>query len=331
MRKIRHNIARSRVLIIGCGLLVAVLVALVIGLCRKPHQPTIQGQVETTDYRVSTKVPSRVVKLLVKEGDEVHKGDTLAILSSPELNASEAGAVAGKEATQALQEMTDEGSRREAIASALDVWRQAQAHEEIARKTWARMENLCHEGVMSQQKGDEAKSAYDAAHAATLAAHQHYLMVLDGARRQEKEAMAYKVKQGEAQVEKVRSMLKETVLTAAMSGHVTEVFLEEGELAGMGAPIMNIDTDEYWFTFYITEDKLPGIELGKTVHIRVPSTGQTVEARVSRINNEGNFAAWKATRALDDVDLKVFEVRAYPLQPLRKALEGASAILASDQ
>lgn len=327
MRKIRHNIAHSHVLIVGTILLLVVLAGIIIGQSIRPHHPTIQGQVETTDYRVSTKVPSRVVKLLVKEGDEVHRGDTLAILSSPELNATEAGAIASKEATQALQEMTDEGSRREAIASAYDAWRQAQAHEEIVRKTWIRLDNLCREGVMSQQKGDEAKSAYEATHAATHAAHQHYLMVLDGARRQEKEAMAYKVKQGEAQVEKVRSMLKETVLTATMSGHVTEVFLEEGELAGMGAPIMNIDTDEYWFTFYVTEDKLPGIELGKTISVNVPSTGQTVEARVSRINNVGNFAAWKATRALDDVDLKVFEVRARPMQPLKKALEGASAII----
>lgn len=327
MRKIRHNIARSHVLIVGSLLLLAIIITIVAGLCLKPHQPTIQGQVETTDYRVSTKVPSRVEKLLVKEGDEVHKGDTLAILSSPELNATESGAIAGKDAEQALQQMTEEGSRKEAIASAFDAWQQAQAHEEIARKTWQRLNNLCREGVMSQQKGDEAKAAYDAASAATRAAHQQYLLVRDGARKQEKEAMAYRVKQGEAQIQKVKSLLKETVLTATKSGHVTEVFLEEGELAGLGAPIMNIDTDEYWFTFNVTEDMLPGIELGKKVNIYVPSTGQTIKARVSRINNVGNFAAWKATRALDDIDLKVFEVRAKPIGPLKKALEGASAIL----
>lgn len=327
MRKIRHNIARSQVLIMGVLLLLAILIAIIVGIAIKPHQPTIQRQIETTDYRVSTKVPSRVERLLVKEGDEVHKGDTLAILSSPELNATESGAIASKDATQALQEMTDEGSRKEAITSAYDAWQQALAHEEIARKTWQRLNNLCREGVMSQQKGDEAKAAYDAASAATRVARQQYLMLRDGARKQEKQAMAYRVKQGEAQIQKVKSLLRETVLTATKSGHVTEVFLEEGELAGMGAPIMNIDTDEYWFTFNVTEDMLPGIELGKTVKIYVPSTGQTVKARVSRINNVGNFAAWKATRALDNIDLKVFEVRAKPIEPLKNALEGASAIL----
>ena len=114
MGKIIHTIRQSKVLLTGTVLLLVVLVAILIGPLLKPHEETIQGQVETTDYRVSTKVPSRVVRILVKEGDIVHKGDTVAILSSPELDATEQGAIASMEASEAMKDLTDNGSRREA-------------------------------------------------------------------------------------------------------------------------------------------------------------------------------------------------------------------------
>ncbi len=327
MGKIIHTIRQSKVLLTGTVLLLVILVAILIGPLLKPHEETIQGQVETTDYRVSTKVPSRVVRILVKEGDIVHKGDTVAVLSSPELDATEQGAVASMEASEAMKDLTDNGSRREAISAAYQVWQQAKAHEVIARQTWMRIEKLYSEGVVSQQRRDEAKAAFDATGAATRAARSHYELVLEGSRHEEKRIAASHLKAKEAKVDEVRSLMRETVLTATQGGRVTEVFLEPGELAGTGAPILNIDTGEYWFTFFVTEDKLPNLQVGMKVKVFVPSCGQTVKAIISRMNHEGDFAAWKATGSLEGTDLKVFEVRARPEQSLRKGLDGASAML----
>lgn len=47
----------------------------------------IQGQAEISEYRVSSKVPGRILKFNVREGQTVHKGDTLAIIEAPEVNA----------------------------------------------------------------------------------------------------------------------------------------------------------------------------------------------------------------------------------------------------
>ena len=47
----------------------------------------IQGEIEVSEYRVSSKVPGRILELRVKEGDYVHVGDTLAILDAPEVEA----------------------------------------------------------------------------------------------------------------------------------------------------------------------------------------------------------------------------------------------------
>lgn len=65
-----------------------VVVALVViaGFVLSPDEPEpIQGQVEVTEYRVSSKVPGRILELRVSEGDHVEAGDTLAILSAPDI------------------------------------------------------------------------------------------------------------------------------------------------------------------------------------------------------------------------------------------------------
>ena len=64
----------------------------------------IQGQAEATEYRVSSKVPGRILKFFVTEGDKVKAGDTLAILEAPDVMAKLSQARAAEEAAQAMNE-----------------------------------------------------------------------------------------------------------------------------------------------------------------------------------------------------------------------------------
>lgn len=326
-KRISQIIIHNKVLLTGTILLLLVLAAIVVGLCLPEHQPTIQGQLETTDYRVATKVPSRVVRLCVAEGDRVHKGDTLVWLTAPEVNAMEQSAKATNEAAIANDSLVREGTRKELVSSSYERWQQAVAQVSIREKTYRRMENLFSQGVVAEQLHDEAKAAYDAAVAAASALHQQYKIAVDGARKEEKEASRAIARSTAAKVKEVRALVDETVLTAPQDGVVTEVFAEPGEIVGTGAPIMNVETDESWFTFYLTEEKLQGIDYGSLVRVWRPSTGDTVDCRITRINNAGNFAAWKATRALEDLDLKVFDVRATPVKKIKSPHGGQSAVL----
>lgn len=326
-KRISQIIVHNKVLLTAVILLTLVLVAIVVGFCLPDHKPTIQGQLETTDYRVATKVPSRVVRLCVAEGDRVRRGDTLAWLSAPEVNALEQGAQATHDATVANDRLINEGTRKELVSSSRERWRQAVAQVGIREKTYRRMENLFSQGVVAEQRRDEAKAAYDAAVAAAEALRQQYDMAVAGARKEEKKASEATTRNAAAKVEEVKALLDETVLTAPMDGYVTEVFVEPGEIVGTGAPIMNVETDEAWFTFYVTEDKLQGFDYGTRVRVYRPASGDTVDARITRINNAGNFAAWKATRALEDLDLKVFDIRATPIRKIKSPHGGESAVL----
>lgn len=325
-RRISQIILHNNVLLTAVILLTLVLVAIIVGLCLPEHKPTLQGQLETTDYRVATKVPSRVVRLCVAEGDRVHRGDTIVYLTAPEVNAMEEGAKASRDVAEANDRLLNEGTRKELVRSSYERLQQAEAQVEIRRKTYRRMENLFSQGVVAEQRRDEAKSAYDAAVAAAGSLRQQYQMALDGARKEEKVASRAVTRNAAAKIQEVKALLDETVLTAPQDGVVTEVFVEPGEIVGTGAPIINVETDESWFSFYVTEDKLKGIDYGSIVHVYRPASGDTVEARITRINNAGNFAAWKATRALEDLDLKVFDIRATPVRKIKSPHGGESAV-----
>lgn len=326
-RRISQIILHNKVLLTGTVLLSLVVAAIAVGLCLPEHRPTLQGQLETTDYRVATKVPSRVVRLCVQEGDRVQAGDTLAFLSAPEVSAQERGAEAAQAAAEAQDRLVHEGTRKELVAASYQKWQQAEAQRDIREKTWRRVENLYAQGVVAEQRRDEARAARDAAIAQAQAALQQYQMALNGARREEKAAATASATASAARTGVVRAYVDETVLTAPQAGVVTEVFVEPGEIVGSGAPVMNVETDDAWFTFYFTEDNLKDIDYGSIVRVWRPATGDTVEARVTRINNAGDFASWKATRALDDLDLKVFDVRARPTGKLKAPHGGESAVL----
>ena len=82
--KSQHN----NVLLAILGFTTVVVVVGIIGFFAFSHEKeNIQGQVEVSEYRVSSKVPGRILEIRVKEGDYVKVGDTLAILDAPEVRA----------------------------------------------------------------------------------------------------------------------------------------------------------------------------------------------------------------------------------------------------
>ena len=295
-------------------IIVVISIVIIVGLSVPRPEEIIQGQAETTDYRVSSKVPGRVLELRVKEGDMVSKGDTLVILEAPDIRAKLSQAEAAFEAAQALESKARTGAREEQIQSAYEMWQKAIAGREVAEKTYNRVNRLFEQGVMAEQKRDEALANYRAMVASEKAAKSQYDMAVNGTRREDVSAASAQVSRARGAISEVASDIDETVLTASEDGVVTEIFPEVGELVGTGAPIMNISAvDDFWFTFNVREDLLPGLTVGNEAQVYVPAYDKEVTVKITRIKEVGTFATWKATKALDKYDLKTFEVQATPV------------------
>lgn len=295
----------------------------------RPQEEVIQGEAEVTEYRVSSKVPGRVRRILVEEGQFVHAGDTLAILEAPEVSAKLSQAVAAEDAAAAQSRKADKGAREEQKRGAYEMWQKAKAGREVTEKSYARVKRLYDEGVATAQKLDEVTAQRDAAIATERAAKSQYDMAMNGAQREDKEAAAAMVSRAGGAIKEVKSYMKETVLIAALDGEVTDIFPSIGELVGTGAPVMNVAlTNHIWVSFNVREDRLSTLKVGQTVEGFVPALGdKTVKLRITNMKDVGSYAVWRATKATGQYDLKTFRVKAAPVETPEGLRPGMTVVL----
>ena len=267
---------------------VIAIVALVGFFMLRKGPEIIQGQAEVTEYRVSSKVPGRILEFRVKEGQSVQAGDTLAILEAPDVQAKLEQARAAEAAAQAQNEKALKGARQEQIQAAYEMWQKA------------------------REKAAQAQ----------------YTMAKNGAEREDKAAAAALVERAKGAVAEVESYIRETCLIAQTAGEVSEIFPKTGELVGTGAPIMNIAVmDDMWVTFNVREDLLQGLGMGTEFEAFIPALDRNIRLKVYYLKDLGTYAAWKATKTTGQFDLKTFEVKASPLEKTEGLRPGMSVIL----
>lgn len=315
------------------ALLLIVAVVVLSAVCGfyafRPEKEIIQGEVEVTEYRVSSKVPGRVAKILVEEGQKVHAGDILAVLEAPDVAAKLTQAEGAEAAAAAQSRKAQKGAREEQIQGAYELWQKAIAGRQVMEKSYARVKRLHDEGVVTAQKLDEVVAQRDAAIATERAAKSQYDLAKNGAQLEDKQAAAAVVQRAEGAIREVRSYLKETVLRASLDGEVTDIFPSLGELVGTGAPVMNVALmDKMWVAFNVREDHLSQIKMNAVVDAVVPALGdKAVRLRITNIKDMGTYAAWKATKTTGQYDMKTFQVKATPIEKVEGLRPGMSVLL----
>ena len=318
-------------LLIGAlgGVVIAVAALAIIGFLflNKPEE-LLEGQAEATSVRVSGKLPGRVAEFYVREGDMVSKGDTLVHIHSSLAEAKMEQAQAMETAAKAVDQKVDAGTRSQIIQSAQSVWQQAQAAEGIARKTYDRMQRLFAEGVISEQKRDEAKAAYDAAVAGSRAAKSQYELAKQGPQREDKTQAAAMVSVAKGGVAEVEAMLEDQYLTAPCDGQIDVIFRHEGELVALGAPIMNVlKIADKWVTFNVREEYLDKLKIGDEITVMIPALGKKeAKVKIYYVRDMGAYATWHATKTTGDWDSKTFEIKARPVDDIPDLRPGMTVI-----
>lgn len=270
----------------------------------------LQGEVEITEVRISSKVPGRIERFFVEEGDLVRKGDTLAILSAPDIKAKLSQATAAEQGAAAQNDKAIKGARAEQIRSAFEMWQKAKVGVDIAYKSYSRVQNLYEKGVTTAQKRDEAEANYNASVATEKAAKSQYDMAVNGAEREDKEAARAMLNKAKGAVAEVDSYINEMYLISPLDGRISDRFPNVGELVGTGAPVMNVaDLSDKWGTFSIREDLLHNFRINEDIKAFVPALNKDVTLKIYYMKDLGSYAAWKATKTTGSYDRKTFEVR----------------------
>lgn len=320
----------SRALALALVIVVCATVALaIIGFCflNTPDE-IIEGQADATSIRISGKLPGRVVDFYVHEGDMVRTGDTLVHIHSSLAEAKLMQAEAMEDVASAQNRKIDAGTRSQIVQTASALVAQAQAAETITKKTYDRMEALYKQDVVSAQKRDEAKAAYDAAVASRKAAESQLSLAKAGAQSEDKQSAAAMVTAARGGVMEVESLLEDQYLTAPCDGQIDQIYPEPGELVSLGAPIMSLlKVTDKWVTFNVREELLNDMQLGQTIKVMIPALGKMeTDAKIYYVRDLGSYATWRATKATGDWDSRTFEIKARPVDSIPALRPGMTVI-----
>jgi len=297
----------------------------------QPREQFLQGQMEARRVLVSGKVPGRIEKLLVHEGDMVYKDSLVAVISSPEIEAKKIQAQGALGAARAQASKARNGARSEDITALKAMADRAQEAATLAKNTYNRVQKLYNDGVLPLQKRDEAETQMKASQSAADAARAQYNQAVAGARSEDKAAANALVLQAKGANAEVDAYLEETKIRTPITGEVSLKLAEEGEVVGSGMPIIAVtDLNDSWAVFHLREDYLKNVFKGKKFYVQVPALDKTVEMEVSYIASVGDYATWRSSKESSGFDLKTFEVRMRPTHKVENLRPGMSVLFPVD-
>jgi HlyD family secretion protein len=273
-------------------------------------------------------VTGRLAAVHVREGQAVTAGQLLASIDSPEVAAKEAQVQAVVEAAQSQADKAEAGARRTDIVAAEAGWKRAAAAAELARVTFERVDRLAREDVVAGQKRDEARANMIAAAEAARAARAQYDAALAGARTEDRRAARAQAAQARGAEAEVAAARTETRIIAPAAGEVGRRLAQPGEIVGAGFPVLLLtEVQAPWVTVTLREDQMDGVRMGREFNGSVPALAdRTARFRVSFMAPAGDYATWRATRQSSGFDVKGFEVRLSPVQPVPGLRPGMSVL-----
>jgi HlyD family secretion protein len=321
----------SKKTFITAAIIVAILAfigyTMVVVLQKKPT--VLQGEVEATQFKVSSKLAGRVQEIAVKKGQKVNKGDLIFSIESPEVNAKMDEAVAARSAASAQNRKAINGAQEEDIAAAYSLYVKAEAAAQFAEKSFERIQNLFESGVVPAQQRDEVETKMKAARETANAAKAQWQKAEKGAREEDKATAAAMVQRADAAIKQVQAYLDETTIYSGASGEVSGINVEAGELVNTGFPVVTlINLDDVWVTLFVREDLLNDFKMGSTFRAKIPGLdSQEFDFQVTYVSAAGEFARWNATKTSGEFDLKSFEIEARPVSKIEGLRPGMSVII----
>lgn len=291
--------------------------ALFLAACREPappHQIRVSGQVEATDVQVASQVSGRVLNIEVSEGQRVAAGAVVARLDAADADLALRRTLAERDQAEAQLRLLLAGARAEDVRQAEAQVAAAEADAlaaaadlAAAEKDVERFEALLASNSGSRKQRDDAvgrrdavRARVDAARERVRAAGEAVQRLRAGARREEVDAARARVSAVDAQSAIWEKAVADAVVTAPISGIVTETIADAGEIVQPRAPIAVItDLDHAWANVYVDEPSVPRVGLGQTVTVFTDAGGAGIPGVVSYISDKAEFTPRNVQTAED--------------------------------
>lgn len=231
----------------------------------------VTGVVEANEtVRVTSEIMGQAKEVKVQDGEEVNKGDILIVLGDEQIKIQVAQAQATLDSVQASYDKIKSGARPQEIKQAESAVLQAKINRDSAEENYLRMKKLFTEKVISKQQYEQAKNQYEIADAQHQSAQESYELVIEGAAEEDVKSVEAQVRQTRAALDMAKYQLKNTQVTAPISGKVTSITVSSGEMVSPSIPLLSIiDVSRIFVKVGISEKDISKIKEGQTVDLKI--------------------------------------------------------------
>jgi len=231
----------------------------------------ITGVVEANEtVRVTSEIMGQTKEVKVQDGEEVNKGDILVVLGDEQIKIQVAQAQATLDSIQASYDKIKLGARPQEIKQAESAVLQAKINRDSAEENYLRMKKLSSEKAISEQQYEQAKNQYEIADVQYQSAQESFKLVIEGAAEEDIKSVEAQVRQTKAALDMAKYQLKNTQISAPISGKVTSITVSTGEMVSPSVPLLSIiDVSRVFVKVGISEKDISKIEEGQTVDLEI--------------------------------------------------------------
>lgn len=231
----------------------------------------VTGVVEANEtVRVTSEIMGQAKEIKVKDSEKVKKGDVLIVLGNEQIKIQVAQAQATLDSIQASSDKIKSGARPQEIKQAESAVLQAKINRDGAEENYLRMEKLFSEKAISEQQYEQAKNQYEIADAQYQSARESYELVIEGASEEDLKSFEAQVRQAKAALDLAKYQLKNTQITAPISGKATSITVSSGEMISPSMPLLTIiDVSRIFVKVGISEKDISKIKIGQTVVLEI--------------------------------------------------------------
>jgi HlyD family secretion protein len=315
-----------RTAVIVVALSIIGILALSLWYLVQPQPLLVQGEADASRIDIAARIDGRVASRPVHRGENVQAGQVLVTIDNPELLTRLKEAEAARIVAAADLKRIEVGTRAEVIDSRRAALEAAQANAKLAEQTWDRTRQLTARDFASVQKLDEATATLDVARRSQQQAKLALEEAINGYTVEERGVAQAAVVKADAAIATLRAQVAELTVKSPAAAQVYHTDADPGEYVSPGVPLLTlVDLSDIWLRFELREDLVKGLKIDDRFEVRVPALGdRAITVAVRKIATRGEYAGWRATRATGDFDLRTFEVRAYPVEPVPDLRPGMS-------
>ena len=296
------------------NIFISCIVMAAISSCGKDKSITsFRGKVKFETISVSSKLAARISEIYAEEGQMVKKGDTLALLDIPEVNAKMIQAEGAVTAAKGQLNMAFKGATAEQLNQINGQIDAGKAQLEFAMESYNRLQAMYKDSLVSLQQLDEVKMKRDMAKAQVAALE---------AKRDEigKSARAEQIDQAKGQLNRAIGAKEEVIIAsneryviAPADMSIETISLKAGELLTPGYTLFNgYEKSSVHFRFTIPESKVYAFEVGKPLELINPYTKEEIKAKIVAIKQLAQYADITSTAPLYELSESIYELKVVP-------------------